>query len=189
MFIRRYHITEGATTTAGGVVRTSNKFSRINGAAMVLEGDPVDCPACGGQGVIKCVTPRISDRLNGKEYALSDDLCICGCNPPPKLIAAQNLRSQYFLVADKEPAEVVAKRQSGEAGNGAAPAAHGDKQAESRPLRFVIRGIDKPHANKRYRLDLTEGRVVQGTTDSDGDTRPLTPDEESALRTWPSGQR
>jgi hypothetical protein len=156
---------------------------------MVLEGDPVDCPACGGQGVIKCVMPRMSDRLNGKEYALSDDLCICECNPPPKLIAAQNRRSQYFLVADKELAEVVAKRQSGETGAGAVPPVLGDKQVEPRPLRFVIRGIGRPHANKAYRLDLPEGRAVQGTTDADGATRPLTPDERAALRTWQSGHR
>lgn len=188
MIIRRYHVTAGATTTAGGVVRTSNKLSSLNGAAMVLEGDRVDCPACGGQGVIKCVMPRLPDRLEGKEYALSDDLCICGCNPPPKLIATQNIKSQYFLVADKDPAEVGAKRQSGEAGKGAVPSAHVDSQAEPRPLRFVMRGVDRPHANQPYCLDLGQGTVVQGTTDADGATRPLTPDERAALRIRQSGR-
>jgi hypothetical protein len=30
---------------------------------------------------------------DGRHAALSDDLCICGCHPPPKLIASQNMMS------------------------------------------------------------------------------------------------
>jgi len=50
--------------------------------------------------MIQCVVPRNPERLNGKEVALSDDVCICNCSPPPKLIAEQTIRCQLFLVAD-----------------------------------------------------------------------------------------
>jgi uncharacterized Zn-binding protein involved in type VI secretion len=91
---RRYYITDGATTTAGGTVKASSQFSIVNGAALAREGDAVDCPACGAQGIVQCVAPRRSDKFDGREYALSDDLCICQCSPPPKLVAGQDRKYQ-----------------------------------------------------------------------------------------------
>jgi uncharacterized Zn-binding protein involved in type VI secretion len=189
MFIKRYHITEGATTTAGGVVKASSKGMSLNGAPVALEGDPVDCPACGAQGVIKCVMPRLVDRFGDKEYALSDDLCICGCNPSPKLIANQNLKYQALLFVDEDPAAEAMERKPGNAAKAARPHLESAKQADLRPLRLVLRGSGKPHANRPFRLVLPDGRVLQGTTDADGATRPLTPDERAALRTWQSGEQ
>jgi uncharacterized protein (DUF2345 family) len=52
----------------------------------------------------------------------------------------------------------------------------------------MIRGTGRPHANQPYRLELGDGKVVHGTTDANGATRPLTPDERAALRTWQSGE-
>jgi uncharacterized Zn-binding protein involved in type VI secretion len=196
MFIKRYHITESATTTAGGVVRMSSKGMRLNGARVALEGDPVDCPACGAQGVIKCVMPRLVDRFGDKEYALSDDLCICGCNPPPKLIANQNFRYQSLLCIEGEPPGKATTQQTGTAAKAVTPHVKTSplqegraKQANLRPLRFLIRGTGRPYANRPYRLDLGDGNVVQGETDANGFTRPLSPDERAALRTWQSGGR
>jgi uncharacterized Zn-binding protein involved in type VI secretion len=189
MFVKRYHITEGATTSAGGVARASIKCSSINGAAMVLEGDPVDCPACGAQGVIKCVMPRLVDRYGDKEYALSDDLCICGCNPPPKLIASQDFRYQSLLCVDGDPPGKSTTRQTHDSAKAAPPSVESAKQADLRPVRFVVRETGKPHANRPYRLELADGKVVQDTTDANGATKPLTPDERAALRTWQSGER
>lgn len=93
---RRYYIRSGATTTAGGKVTASSQFHTVDGAALAREGDPVDCPACGVQGHIQCVPPRLSDTFNGKQYALSDDLCICGCSPPPTLVADQDRKYQLI---------------------------------------------------------------------------------------------
>ncbi len=94
MSYMRYYIRDGATTTAGGTVMASSGFNVIDGSPVAREGDAVDCPACGAQGRIECVMPRLSDTFEGKEYALSNDLCICECSPPPKLVADQDIEYQ-----------------------------------------------------------------------------------------------
>jgi uncharacterized Zn-binding protein involved in type VI secretion len=97
---KRYLILLGAKTSAGGTVKTATSFMRLNGGAYALEGDAIDCPACGRQGVIKCVPPRLQAIYNGKQYALEHDLCMCGCSPPPRLIANQNHNCQTIHDAD-----------------------------------------------------------------------------------------
>ncbi|MFL6676526.1 MAG: PAAR domain-containing protein [Massilia sp.] len=96
--MRRFHITLGATTTAKGVVATATSGVSINGARMAVEGDEVNCGTCGTTGVIRCIGPRLSERWNGKQVALENDLCICQCNPPPRLLPNQAYKSQ--LVGD-----------------------------------------------------------------------------------------
>ncbi|MFD2366352.1 PAAR domain-containing protein [Pseudoduganella sp. GCM10020061] len=92
--MRRYHITEGAKTTAGGKVIAATSAMTIDGVKGALEGDPLYCPACKSAGKIMCVGPRIPETWNGKPVALSDDLCMCGCPTPPKLLANQNRKYQ-----------------------------------------------------------------------------------------------
>jgi uncharacterized Zn-binding protein involved in type VI secretion len=161
----------------------------LNGAPQALEGDPVDCMACGAQGVIKCVMPRLPDSFEGKQYALSDDLCICGCNPPPKLIASQNFKYESLLCIDGNPPGKAITPQAGNPAKAATSHIESAKQVDLRSLRVMIRDTGRPYANQPYRLDLADGKVVQGTTDANGLTRPLTPDERAALRTWQSGER
>lgn len=96
MSYRRFHIRAGATTTAGGVVRASSEFCIVDGKPLAREGDPIDCPACKTSGHIACVAPRLCDSFGGREYALSDDVCICECNPPPKLVADQGIKFQVL---------------------------------------------------------------------------------------------
>lgn len=106
MIQRRYHITLAASTSAGGKVTTASSLISISGARIALEGDEVFCPACNAKGVIKLDGPRLNERFNGRQVALSDDLCICNCNPAPKLIADQTLRCQVLVLADaEEPAQ------------------------------------------------------------------------------------
>jgi len=99
---RRYYVCDGAKTTADGVVKASSAFSSLNGRPLAREGDPVECPACGQQGVIECAGPRLSDLSEGKECALSDDLCRCACSPPPTLVADQF--DDFQVVADSSAA-------------------------------------------------------------------------------------
>jgi uncharacterized Zn-binding protein involved in type VI secretion len=181
MSYKRYHIRAGATTTAGGTVKASIELFKLNGAPLALEGDSVDCPACGTQGVIKCVSPRISDHFNGKEFALSDDLCICGCSPPPKLVADQDFKYQAFVA---KPNEAPEDRVTDRAGRNAAGTSGATRDAMLVPLRFVDSVSGKPYANRPYRLELKDGKVLHGTTDSNGRTRPLTSEERNGLNVW-----
>jgi uncharacterized Zn-binding protein involved in type VI secretion len=170
--LKRYSIRLGAKTTAGGVVKTASSNATLNGVLLAVDGDLIDCPACASEGVIHCVRPRISDTYNGKELALSDDLCICRCSPSPKLIADQDVDFQFLVFAEVESAEeAAARRQSA-------------NTADSMPMRFIDQATGKPQANCPYRLELKEGSVLAGTTDAAGWTRPLTKEERDALVAW-----
>lgn len=92
--MRRYHITLGSSTTAGGKVIAASSLGSINGARIALEGDAVACPSCKSIGKITCIGPRISETWSGKQVALENDLCICGCASPPKLKPSQSVRCQ-----------------------------------------------------------------------------------------------
>ncbi|MET0982788.1 MAG: PAAR domain-containing protein [Telluria sp.] len=168
---RRYHIRAGATTTAGGIVRASSDFCKVNGAPLARDGDPVDCLACGTQGVIKCVEPRLSHTFEGKEYALSDDLCICKCSPSPKLVTDQTFKFQTFLLAAVESAAEAAARSV---------SANAEKLL---PLRFTDEETGQPHSNRAYRIHLPNS-VIEGVTNADGLSKPLTKAEREAMIAW-----
>jgi uncharacterized Zn-binding protein involved in type VI secretion len=92
--LKRYLVTLGARTTAGGKVISANSCRSIDGVKVAVEDDEVSCPRCSSLGVIKPHGPRLSELVNGKQVALHDDLCLCKCNPPPRLIANQTLACQ-----------------------------------------------------------------------------------------------
>jgi uncharacterized Zn-binding protein involved in type VI secretion len=164
--MKRYHVTLGARTTAGGTVITASSLSSINGACMALEGDTVSCPSCHSEGVIVCVGPRLPDNWNGKQYALQGDLCVCKCIPAPRLEANQALKCQHV---QSEPDGVVVGKVGEE---------------ERLPLRLIDEATNLPYRNRRYRLDLLDGRTMAGTTDEDGLTQSLTASERSAVVAW-----
>jgi uncharacterized Zn-binding protein involved in type VI secretion len=175
----RYHITVGATTTAGGKVISSYSFKSINGARVAYADDPVSCPKCNSTGVIKPDGPRLSDVFNGKQVALSGDLCVCKCAPPPRLVANQtfsyqtinaNWHTDQFVAA----AETSAKLNTFESGE---PPIDGD------PLVLLDAVTEKPLKHRAYRLELTDG-VIEGTTDESGATRPLTAAERATFVKW-----
>jgi len=141
----RYLILLGAKTTAGGTVKTATSFMSFNSVKYVLDGDLVDCPACGKQGVIKCVPPRLQATYNGKQYALEHDLCMCGCSPPPRLIANQNHNCQtiHDVNGMNEPLQAVASQTPASAARDSAV-----------PLQFVRDSNDEPFRNRHYILEL-----------------------------------
>ncbi|MFL9863778.1 PAAR domain-containing protein [Paraburkholderia fungorum] len=92
--MRRYLILNGDKTTANGTVEATATTIQLSGQDVAHEGDSVSCPACNTTGKIQCDGPRqVMTAPDGRHAALSDDLCICGCHPPPKLIASQNMMS------------------------------------------------------------------------------------------------
>ena len=87
---RRYDITKGDSTTVGGVVEGGDGNDTLGGREQAYENDPVWCPACKTMGRIVCVGPRLSMTApDGREAALSDDLCVCRCDQSPRLIPSQ----------------------------------------------------------------------------------------------------
>jgi uncharacterized Zn-binding protein involved in type VI secretion len=92
--MKRYLILNGDKTTANGTVQAVATTIQLSGQDVTHEGDSVSCPACNTTGKIKCDgTRQIMTAPDGRHAALSEDLCICGCHPPPKLIASQNMMS------------------------------------------------------------------------------------------------
>ncbi|QBE62738.1 PAAR domain-containing protein [Pseudoduganella lutea] len=175
----RYHITLGARTTAGGAVISASSARFINGVKVAVEDDKIACPACKSTGVIKPGGPRIPETCDGKQVALQDDLCICKCAPPPRLIANQTLKSQRIdgeghAAGMALKAALVADDQS----------AIEQVSDDALPLLLVHPGTEEPFNYRAYRLELTDDRTIQGTTDEDGATRPLTADERKSLVAW-----
>lgn len=175
----RYEITLGASTTAGGKVISADPFLTIDGIPVAHADDQVACPACNTVGVIKPDGPRLSDIFMGKEVALSDDLCICKCTPPPRLLANQAMCYQ----------QIDADWHAGQAG-AAADAAAELNAAESNaatpdgmPLVLLDPDTEQPCKHRPYRLEL-EGSVIEGTTDQNGATRPLTVAERASFIKW-----
>jgi uncharacterized Zn-binding protein involved in type VI secretion len=177
--MKRYLITLGATTTAGGKVISANSFQSINGVSVAVEDDAVSCPKCNSVGVIKPDGQRLSDLCNGKQVALHDDLCICKCSPPPRLISNQTLASQSIDV--EYHAAQAARAVTGIA----ASAASGKAPATTDDMPFLLLHPEtrEPFKHRHYRLELA-GKVIEGTTDQHGATQPLSAAERAAVTAW-----
>nr|WP_223965462.1 PAAR domain-containing protein [Burkholderia diffusa] len=88
--MRRYDIRQGDTTTSDGRVEACAEGDTIDGIPVAYERDRVWCGACNTFGYIECVGPRLATTgPDGRQQALSDDLCRCQCSPVPRLIASQ----------------------------------------------------------------------------------------------------
>jgi uncharacterized Zn-binding protein involved in type VI secretion len=156
---KRYLITLGAPTSAGGKVTSASSTRLIDGLPVALENDQVHCPNCGSDGVIQADGPRSSERWNGRQYALQDDLCICHCSPPPKLVNAQ---TQVCQLVD----------------GAAAQETPGDAS-----LWLRHQETREPFRHRPYRLHLTN-KVIEGTTDGEGYTMPLCAADRANLIAW-----
>ncbi|MDM0112588.1 PAAR domain-containing protein [Variovorax sp. J22R133] len=91
MQLNRFFIMVGDPTTVAGVVITGSPTNLWQGKQTAWEGDQVECPKCGSIGVIQCTgdRPAPSTDAAGRQQALSLDLCICKCTPPPLLVQTQ----------------------------------------------------------------------------------------------------
>jgi uncharacterized Zn-binding protein involved in type VI secretion len=167
--MRRYTITLGAPTTTGGKVISASSDSKIDGAPIALEGDLVTCPDCKTAGKILCVGPRIPEILNGKNVALENDLCICRCAVPPRLLPSQNLRSQVI----KDTGRALSNPAHGGAVRGAPSQVYTD--------RFVLvddcSGVPLPQ--REYAVVRASGKLEFGTSDPHGQTHLLSTTAQS----------
>lgn len=78
-------------TTALGTVLDGIEDTGVEERGMSYLGARVQRPACGTVGYIEASGPRDEESaIDGKLPALENDLCRCGCTPPPRLIASQH---------------------------------------------------------------------------------------------------
>lgn len=88
--MRRYDIIKGDKTSVGGTVEGGDATDKVGDRDQAYENDPVWCPVCKTMGRIVGVGPRVPmTSPDGRQAALSDDLCVCGCDPSPFLIPSQ----------------------------------------------------------------------------------------------------
>jgi uncharacterized Zn-binding protein involved in type VI secretion len=159
--LRRYFIVLGDQTTAGGVVTQSLDSFKILGKPVAFDRASIWCPACKSEGRICAVGPRRRMTMtNGQEIAMENDLCICKCDPPPKLLASQRQGSMSFEAKELEA--------MGFTPFGTRLLPH-DEQ-------FTLRdsGTGKPLTGVRYRITLHSGEIMAGVTDAAGRTQRVT---------------
>ena len=170
--MKRHTITLGATTTAGGKVISASSAGSIDGVKIALENDQIFCPACKSVGQILAIGPRLTDLWNGKQVALENDLCICGCYPHPRLIANQTLRCQVISDTKPESTYVPAKREKTSVQSGP-PVTTSDKDG-SYDLYFVVKN-EAGHtlSDWKYTIEMSNGARLEGATDAEGKTKTV----------------
>ena len=164
--MKRYTITLGATTTAGGKVISASSNGSINGSRIALENDLISCPACKSQGKIRCVEPRIPELWNGKKVALEDDLCLCGCPTPPRLVPNQSLRCQQLTGHGDVNTSTHSQKDP-------ATRKNDEKLFDDRFILFD-EDTNAPMPNTEYAIRRANGQLEFGVTDAEGHTHLLT---------------
>lgn len=176
--LRRYHITLGATTSTGGKVTTASAQCWINGEKVALEDDKLWCPQCDSEGIIKLDGPRLTERREGRQVALSDDLCICKCDPPPRLVSSQTEKYQAidteFYATQALAAARLARRSA---------AATSAQTADDASIRLLHPITSEPFKYTRYRLQFLD-KIIEGLTDGDGYSTPVSAADRAALLAW-----
>lgn len=94
--MRRALIKLGDKTTAGGTVIEGEPASKHHGTPLSYHGAHIYCPACKQTGKACNVPPTRPMRFMGKQALLENDICLCGCQPPPRLIASQSTMHVSF---------------------------------------------------------------------------------------------
>lgn len=161
--MRRYFITLGAPTSAGGQVISASSGALIDGLAIALEGDLVACPQCRSTGKICCVGPRIPETWNGRNVALENDVCSCKCEVPPRLMTSQVLRSQVI----KDSGRALSNPASGVVAPGAA-----ERQFAER-FQLIDEENGQPVHGREYAVVRGSGKLEFGTSDALGMTHQL----------------
>ncbi|MHA6855820.1 hypothetical protein ACQUK4_10895, partial [Ralstonia pseudosolanacearum] len=111
-------------------------------------------------------TPLISVSLEG-------DICVCKCNPPPRLIASQNTASMSF---DEEELRRMGLTADGKPLVAASPASVFDDR-----FQILDASTGEPIANAEYAIERANGEVEHGITDQHGRTHLLTATEQAEV--------
>jgi uncharacterized Zn-binding protein involved in type VI secretion len=111
--MQRYYLRKGDRSSTGGVIVEGHERHTHHGVPLTYLGAKVQCPSCKSEGYVAGRGPRWSDTTLGKEAALSGDICICKCVPPPLLYASQDNYRQT-LEGNESPQEIESEGSSSE---------------------------------------------------------------------------
>ncbi|UEP22081.1 PAAR domain-containing protein [Burkholderia ambifaria] len=137
------------------------------------------CAACKREGYIAPQGPRWPGTgPNGKQWALSGDINVCGCNPPPVFYAERGMRMIFTA------GEIATLK-------GCKPGATDQAFARSEALHdeqfTLLDDARRPLANIRYRIVTDTGQIFTGTTDAAGQTHRITTDAAASLKIYTKG--
>jgi uncharacterized Zn-binding protein involved in type VI secretion len=151
---------KGDKATNGAVIIGGSTMSSYEGMPTAREGDPVYCPVCKRNGAIVCVGPRWPSTDDGKEEALSGDICSCDCRPPPVFHASR----PYVMTMTREDS---ARYQAGETSDFfAVTFAPSARDIYDELLIATVQG--RPVADYPFLVETSDGQVVSGYTDNLG---------------------
>ncbi|MGZ3183759.1 MAG: PAAR domain-containing protein [Telluria sp.] len=172
--MRRYAITLGSSTSSGGKVITAGSPMSIQGAPIALEGDVAFCGKCGHEGKIMCVGPRVPETWMGRQIALQDDLCVCRCSEPPKLISSQTLKYQDIVMSGSASPQPLGESAQ-------ATAADEGTHEFDEQFRVVTEDGETPLVHRRYRIFASTGEEWHGRTDENGLTKRVSTTKAAEL--------
>ncbi|MDO9360237.1 MAG: PAAR domain-containing protein [Polaromonas sp.] len=146
-------------TSVGGDIQTLSNGVMVGAddRPVCFEGDPVACPGCNGIGVTRCISPfRPWTGHDGRQVNLDGDLCICGCLPPPRLIASAGDMTMGF----------DAHELAGMAGTSSWLAHAGFIQAYDEQVQ--LHGAGAAVAGMPWFIEFEDGRTASGHAGEDG---------------------
>lgn len=173
----RYFLAQGdrggsATITEGlATVTCSNPPPRVHIATLDMQ---TYCTACGQKGFIAPKGPRWPGTgPNGKPWALSGDINICGCNPPPVFYAERGMK----MLSTAEQAAVLTGQIRNHTDSASTDCDEHDEQ-------YVLcdERSGRPLARVRYRICTALGQIFSGVTDFEGNTQRVTTRHAEKLR-------
>ncbi|AEK63261.1 PAAR domain-containing protein [Collimonas fungivorans] len=181
MTMRKIVVVGDKTTTSGVILPNANSTFSVGdvGHKVALIGGQATCLACKGVGTIaKAGGPRRMNFMG--EVALENDIVICGCPVPPKLIS--NLHQTMTYDDQAESQGVVPPPTATSAAS--MPMADDQLVAQTKrydeQIKFLL-GSGTALAGAAYTLTLDDGSTVSGTTDADGRTERITTTEPRTI--------
>jgi hypothetical protein len=168
MAMRKIVVVGDKTTTSGMVLPNANSTFSVGDAAhkVALIGGQATCLACKGLGIIaKAGGPRRMNFMG--EVALEDDIVICGCPVPPKLVS--NLHQTMTYDDQAESMGTIVSPVGAGAATAAALAAGVQNGQEKHGKLFLFEDSEtgKPLANRKFLVNVG-GAKQNGITDGNG---------------------
>lgn len=137
------------------------------------------CSACKREGYIAPQGPRWPGTgPNGKQWALSGDINVCGCNPPPIFYAERGMRMTFT-------ADEISTLDGRKPGAAHLPFALSDAVHDEQFT--LLDDAHRPLANVRYRIITDTGQIFAGITDAAGQTDRIATDAAASLKIYTKG--